>query len=429
MFVTRVVAGIVGFLALLVACTNPAEPTTVTSISTPSPTQTPEIPTQTPEIFWEYIGFTHAPIDFEQTLVEAPSCASGSMLMPFFNYLNMKHAESPKKWYIIACAGDPVKVYLPSKALLRTRNINVSGSDGTYNGEKVLTDVKVYFEASTDITLFFMHLALLADIKSQVDQSSSGYSVLEAGTHIGYVYAPNRERYSLDFGVEDKSVDPGLTFNDDHWWNIRVNPLDYFTKETKQSILETYQNSYQRLVDNGTTAFADLEDSRLDLNENGKIWGVWFKDEFPNAFSSDSGHSGTAWSVINVVRTDDLTQETYWKILQKFPDSSGFFVEQALKDALGQSLYEGGPIGENRFFILSGDDTFGIARIVNRRDWEGSRTMYLKYEIIRHSESKVDDMLRIEAFITQDEAEMNGFSEKAVRFRRTPCEQGATGCR
>jgi hypothetical protein len=205
--------------------------------------------------------------------------------------------------------------------------------------------------------------------------------------------------------------------------------LDYFTKETKQSILETYQNSYQRLVDNGTTAFADLEDSRLDLNENGKIWGVWFKDEFPNAFSSDSGHSGTAWSVINVVRTDDLTQETYWKILQKFPDSSGFFVEQALKDALGQSLYEGGPIGENRFFILSGDDTFGIARIVNRRDWEGSRTMYLKYEIIRHSESKVDDMLRIEAFITQDEAEMNGFSEKAVRFRRTPCEQGATGCR
>ena len=133
--------------------------------------------------------------------------------------------------------------------------------------------------------------------------------------------------------------------------------------------------------------------------------------------------------MVNIVKTDDLTQETYWKILEMFPDLSGFFVEQARKDALGQSLYKGGPIGENRFFILSGDETSGIARIDNRRDWEGARTMYLKYEIIRYSESKVDDMLRIEASITQDEAEMNDFSDKAVRFRRTPCEKDVTGCR
>ena len=351
------------------------------------------------------------------------------MLMPFFNYLNTNHAEGPKKWYIKACPGDPVKVYLPAKALLREKNVYVSGNAEMYNEDKVLTNVKVYFEASADISLFFMHLALLVDIKSEVEDSSTGSAVFEAGTHIGYLYTPPQGTYSLDFGVEDEGVDSELTSNDDHWWNIRANPLDYFTEEVRQSILEAYQSNYQRLLDDGYTAFADLKDSRSNFNEDGKIWGVWFKDEFPNAFSSDSGHSGTAWSVINVVKTTDLTQETYWKTLETFPELSGLFVEQARKEAIGQSLYEGGPIGENRFFILSGDETSGIARIDNRRDWEGARTMYLKYEIIRHSESKIDDMLRMEAFITQDEAEMNDFSDKSVRFRRTPCEQDAIGCR
>ncbi len=54
--------------------------------------------------------------------------------------------------------------------------------------------------------------------------------------------------------------------------------------------------------------------------------------------------------------------------------------------------------------------------------------MYVKYDIIRHSDSKVDDMLRMEGFITHDEAEMNDLSDKALRFRRTPCEKDASGC-
>ncbi len=202
-------------LAKIAATENPP--------STPSSTPAPELPTPTPEPSWQYIGFTYSPIIFNQTLVEEPSCTSGTMLMPFFNYLNTNHAEGPKKWYIKACAGDPVKVYLPSKALLRKHSINVSSNEGIYNGQKVITDVKVYFEVSPDISLFFMHLTLLADVKSQVEKSLTEYSVLETGTHIGYLYAPNQTRYSLDFGVEDKSVDPELTSYDDHWWNIREN--------------------------------------------------------------------------------------------------------------------------------------------------------------------------------------------------------------
>ena len=343
---------------------TPATPISIRA-QTPQPTSTPVIGTsEQEEPSWEYIGFTHAPVDFTQTLVEEPPCG-GAMLMPFFNYLNTNHAEGPRKWYIKACPGDIVKVYLPTKALLRERGIRVSGDHTTYNGDDVITDVKTYFEASTDITPFFMHLTLLADIKNRVEQSESGYEVFEAGTHIGYIYSPIQSKWSgsLDFGVEDKSVDTGLTQDDDHWWNIRANPLDYFTKEVRQSIVAAYQHEYQRLVDDGTYPFADLEDSRANFNDHGKIWGIWFKDELPNAFSSDAGHSGTAWSVINVVRTEDLTQETYWQTLEKFPDLSGLFVEQARKEAVGKSLYEGGPIGESRFFILFGDDTSGVARI------------------------------------------------------------------
>ena len=79
---------------------------------TPTPTQVPPTATLTPTsgLAWQYIGFTYAPIDFQKTLVEAQECTRDTMLMPFFNYLNSNHAEGPKKWYIKACPGEPVKV-------------------------------------------------------------------------------------------------------------------------------------------------------------------------------------------------------------------------------------------------------------------------------------------------------------------------------
>ena len=232
-----------------------------------------------------------------------------------------------------------------------------------YNGDNSLTDVQVYFEASVDITLFFMHLALLDDVRVKIKASSTGAAVFEAGDHIGYVYAPSQRTYSLDFGVADKEVDAGLTENDEHWWNIRANPLDYFTEEVRQTILQAYDSTLQRLVTDGYTAFADLEDSRLNINEYGNIWGVWFKDDLSNAFSGDAGYSGSAWSVINIVKLADLTQGTYWKAIEKYPGLPGLFVEADRKQVVGQSLYEGGPIGENRFFILSGNNLSGVARI------------------------------------------------------------------
>jgi len=408
--------------------TTTATQVTPTAIPVSTPSPTPKLPTPTSEPSWQYIGFTHAPIDFQQTLVEAQECTRDTMLMPFFNYLNSNHAEGPKKWYIKACPGEPVKVYLPAKASLQEKSIRISGNAEVYNGDKILTDVQVYFEASADITLFFMHLALLDDVRSKVEASSTGVAVFEAGDHIGYVYAPSQGTYSLDFGVADKKVDAGLTENAEHWWNIRANPLDYFTEEVRQTILQAYDSTLQRLVNDGYTAFADLKDSRLNINEDGKIWGVWFKDDLSNAFSGDAGYSGSAWSVINMVKLADLTQSTYWKAIEKYPGLSGLFVEADRKQVVGQFLYEGGPIGENRFFILSGNNLSGVARIEDRRTTENPRAVYLKYEVTANSESKMDDTLLIEGFVSQNAAEMSAFSSKAVHFRRPPCQKGASGC-
>ena len=348
--------------------------------------------------------------------------------MPFFNYLNSNHAEGPKKWYIKACSGEPVKVYLPAKASLQKKNIRISGNPEVYNGDKILTDVKVYFEASVDITFFFMHLALLDDVKSKVETSTNGVAVFEAGDHIGYAYNPSQAIYSLDFGVEDKKVDAGLTENAQHWWNVRANPLDYFIEEVRQTILQSYDSTLQRLANDGSAAFADLKDSRLNINEDGKIWGVWFKDDLSNAFSGDDGYSGTAWSVINMVKVADLTQSTYWKTIEKHPELSGLFVEANRKQVVGQGLYEGMPIGENRFFILSGNNLSGIARIEDRRASDNPRAVYLKYEVTANTESKMDDILVMEGFVSQNAAEMSEFSNKAVRFRRLPCKKDASRC-
>jgi len=35
---------------------------------------------------WEYIGFTHTPVDFQQLMAEESLCASYPPLQPFFNY-------------------------------------------------------------------------------------------------------------------------------------------------------------------------------------------------------------------------------------------------------------------------------------------------------------------------------------------------------
>jgi hypothetical protein len=379
---------------------------------------------------WKYIGFTHTPVDFQQLMSKESLCPYYPVIQPFFNHLVTNHAEGPKKWYLATCSDDPVKVYLPAKALLSKDGVRVyrdvvsGGSEGArtiYDGEEVLYDVQLSLGVSEDIKIFFMHITLLESIRSLVNNSDVGYVILDAGTHIGYLKSPEvygMDYSVIDFGVEDRRVDAGLTGYDDHWWNIRANPLDYFVEEVRESILKAYQPVLQEMMNDGEQPFTDLEDSRSNINENGKLWGTWFKDDLPNAF--DSATSGAAWSIIHWTKTDDLSKETSWKFLGRHPDLSGIFIESDRLETVGKRLYAGEPTGRNLFFILSGNDSDGIGRMTNYYSGNDTRTMYLKYQVTANTESKLDDNLTLEVFDSKDLAESSGFSDAAVEFRRQP---------
>ena len=387
---------------------------------------------------WEYVGFTHTPVDFQQLMSEESLCPSYPALQPFFNYFIPSHTEGPKKWYLATCSEDPVKVYLPVKALLRERGLRVytdevvGGSEGVttvYDGNNVLSDVQAYFEASADLTVFFMHLTLLEQVKSLLDDSDQGYVVLEAGTHIGYLKSSDAYEMDydvIDFGVLDKRANAELTKYDDHWWNIRVNPLDYFSEDARQSILAAYKPVYDRMASEGIHPFTDIEDSRLNLNENGKIWGTWFKNDLSNGF--EGATSASAWSVIHFTKTDDLQRETFWKYLEQHPELSGILIEANRLEAVGQRLYAGQPYGKSGYYLLSGDESSGLAKMERYFSLgEGFQTQYVRFHVTGNTKSTFDDILTLEVFNSYELAESSAFSDKAVKFRRGPCKTQKCG--
>lgn len=387
---------------------------------------------------WEYVGFTHAPVDFKQLMAEDSLCPSYPALQPFFNYLVPSHTEGPKKWYLASCDENPVKVYLPVKALLQEGGIRIyadevtGGSEGVktiYDGHQVLSDVQAYFDASMDVSVFFMHLTLLEQIKSSLEDSDQGYVVLEAGTHIGYLKSPDAYGMDfnvVDFGVSDTRVDAGLTKDaDNSWWNIRANPFDYFSAEVQDSILTAYKPVYDRMATEGLHPFTDIEDSRLNINENGEIWGTWFKDDLANGF--DGAVWASDWSVIHFTKTDDLVKETFWKYLDEHPGLSGIFVEANRLEVVGKHLYSGRPYGKSGYYLLSGNESSGLAKIESyffqyHEGWEDIQTRYLKFLVTGNTESTFDDILTLEAFDDYELAKSSDFSDKAIKFRRTPCK-------
>ncbi|MDP6823738.1 MAG: hypothetical protein QF554_10655 [Dehalococcoidia bacterium] len=344
------------------------------------------------------------------------------MLRPFFDYLNTNHAEGPKKWYISACPGDLAKVYLPARGVIYDQGIrffeSYEGVEEVVNGEKVLVNVALFFDASPTIKLFYGHLTLRDEIRAAVESSPNGYVVFDAGTHIGYMYSPSNPVHGVDFGVQDFDIDAGLTRNPEEWWNTRVNPLDYFTEDVREEILASYQATYEGLIEQGTIPYSDLEDSRLSINYQDTLWGIWFKDDLADAFGGIEG--GTGWSVVNLQQKADFHQESYWKTLEEFPTMSGLFVEQRRLGVVGKALYEGEPIGINKLYVVTGDDSAGIIRI--EEDYGSDPpTHYLKYEVQPGAESRLDELLIMESFGTQEAAEASDFSDQAVTFRREPC--------
>ena len=49
---------------------------------------------------WEYLGLTHAPVNFTELMSETSRCADYLPIQPYFNHFIVSHTEGPKKWYL-----------------------------------------------------------------------------------------------------------------------------------------------------------------------------------------------------------------------------------------------------------------------------------------------------------------------------------------
>ena len=380
---------------------------------------------------WKYSGFTHTPVDLSEFFSESSVCPAYPSIQPYFNHFIVNHTEGPKKWYLGTCSEEPIKVFMPTTVALSKRGgINISqqvlsgDSDhekNIYDGNKVIYDVQLWGKASEDIILFFMHITLLDSIYSALINTEDDYIIIEAGTHVGYIKSSDEYAMDydvIDFGVEDLQFNAGLT-DSESWWNHRVNPLDYFTDEIRASIITAYAPIYTQLVEQGTHPFTNLEDSRANINENGAIWGTWFKSDAHGGLNE-----GSSWAIIHLTKTKDLTSETYWKTLEEHPDLAGILLESKRSPLIGKPLYSGNPKGKNIFFIVSGDPSNGIAKVsnyyVDPYNNHEAGSAYWKYSVNAKSDTTLDDTLMIEVFSQESEAQTASFSDAAVAFRRNP---------
>ena len=145
--------------------------------------------------------------------------------------------------------GDIVKVYLPAKGILFDWGIQAVGAEGgiegQFNGEKVLINVNAQFDVASEITVFYMHLTLRDEIIAMVQSSADRVVVLDAGTHIGYMYwPPPSPYYSLDFGVLDRVFDSEMTPFPGHFLRYTSQSSRLFrTQDLRESILESLPGS------------------------------------------------------------------------------------------------------------------------------------------------------------------------------------------
>ena len=106
--------------------------------------------------------------------------------------------------------------------------------------------------------------------------------------------------------------------------------------------------------------------------------------------------------------------------MERQPFLSGIIIESNTLDAVGKPLHLGEPLRKNLSVILSGTDSYGIGRMTSYFSRNDTRSMYVKYQVIANTESKLDDNLILEVFDSKDLAESSDFSDGAVEFRRPP---------
>lgn len=382
---------------------------------------------------WEFEGFTHLPVDFDALLtgIDALDVKMHKPLTPYAFHAH-GHVEGPRKWYLYDHDTPPHEpVSLPARGIYETWVVDglADAERATVDGEPVLVDVGADFHLSSTVSVFFMHLALREAIVEQARESGDEYIVLDAGTHIGYMYYPPWN--SVDFGVRDTTHDAGMAADPENQWNHLANPLDYFTDTGRETILAAYEPLYRWYVEEGVHPFTDLTDSRANVNIAGTLGGVWFLDELDDPFHD----MDTQWGMLNFMDLDHVHAETYWRVLDhpwnRDNGFAGLFTEKTGERRPDPAPYAGDPLGTgSRFYLLDGSLSDGVAMIV--RDWEWDplepdsaenhpahgEQRYLRFRV-DSGETVHGDSLRLQGFDDESSARA-GFTGDGTWFRRDP---------
>ena len=114
--------------------------------------------------------------------------------------------------------------------------------------------------------------------------------------------------------------------------------------------------------------------------------------------------------------------------MEEHPGLSGILIEANRLEPVGKRLYAGQPYGKSGYYLLSGDQSSGLAKMEPYFTYEeGFQTQYVRFHVAGNTESTFDDILTLEVFKSYELAKSSAFSDKAVRFRRGPCKTSKCG--
>lgn len=328
----------------------------------------------------------------------------GSMLflVPYPNYHHSSHFPATLKWYLYS--GGHTAISLPLPSYLEVRD------DGgkplkVINGIPCFNDVTATLHLSYYIRVELGHCCIS---QSLVDQYHAAGSVdvfgqqlqavaLAADTVIGFTHAS----YALDFIVKDdthSNFDPqgALTSKQNC-----ANPYFYFSDAVQGQLRGYYQAQLDAMKQSGLYPESRL-DRTYDINEGQSFYGTWFyrqgylqldADDHPYGWYS---FDGCILNILNLNRTD---RDTFWK-----NSNTGLAMAADVLGVFCDAFYPGSipdydVIGGRYMVRCDGDSREGIVRLDNFFANVRSSPLYMKYQFVEGSSTRIwDDQLNVDYF-------------------------------
>ncbi|MFW9924622.1 MAG: hypothetical protein ACFFDW_15175 [Candidatus Thorarchaeota archaeon] len=325
----------------------------------------------------------------------------GFMVTPWGGHFVGGHIEGNDKWYITPWRQAEIRAPQAGTVSL------VLVENGTFfekNGQETMLGMGVYIDIGNGCTLGFGHMDLL---KSIYDEYQLGNTItLAANQLIGYTHNFT--------GVS------GLDFY--YWYNWEsICPYVALNDTLKTTFDYYYAMQYETCKLAGTYPETNICNS-LDVAIENTCWGVWYYNHgpFDDIFYQTTDIGTYDFAFVDFFNINKTNPETFHKdfrnrTLDLPPNLAGIFVD----NLNGVDIPEYNYIGVSYATLVSGNYKDGLLRIdpyYPNPDW-GVDTIYAKYYVVEGDEGPEDDMLRLEYFTSETEANL-GFTENNMTYLR-----------